>query len=100
MAMVSNIRQQLKELCKRNGVPLTSAGSEYSEPVRKALLRGLFVNVAEHIGRGEYQTVRVLVATKCLCPPLITWRSKFVVKNLKGQLSLFYISWFIFVSLS
>ncbi len=55
--MATNIRHQLKDLCIHNSVPLVTAGSDYSVPVRKALLSGLFINVAEHTSEGKYQTV-------------------------------------------
>ena len=38
-----------------------SGGSECSEVLRKALLRGLFVNLAEHVGEGKYKTVRYIM---------------------------------------
>lgn len=55
--MATNVRHQLKEICERNGVVMTTAGNEYSETVRKTLLTGLLCNIAEHIGKGKYQTV-------------------------------------------
>ena len=55
--MATNIRHQLKDLCTRNSVSLTTAGSDYDEQVRRALLSGLFLNVAEHTSGGKYQTV-------------------------------------------
>ena len=59
MATVLNVRQQLHDLCERVGVAITSYGAECSEPLRKALLSGLFTNVAEHRGEGKYHTVRL-----------------------------------------
>jgi hypothetical protein len=58
MATVLNVRQQLHDLCERVGVAITSYGAECSEPLRKALLSGLFTNVAEHRGEGKYHAVR------------------------------------------
>ena len=55
--MATNIRHQLKELCSKNKVALTSVGAQCSDKVRKALLSGLFFNVAENVGEGKYQTV-------------------------------------------
>ena len=55
-----NVRQQLSDLCDKVGVAITSYGAECSEPVRQALLGGLFTNVAEHRGEGRYHTVRYL----------------------------------------
>ena len=68
MNTVLSVRQQLCDLCERVGVAITSYGAECSEPLRKALLGGLFTNVAEHRGEGRYHTVR-----DCLNPsfPLI-----------------------------
>ena len=57
MKIVLDIRQQLVELCVRLGVASTSGGADCSQNLRKALLRGLFVNVAEHAGEGKYRTV-------------------------------------------
>ena len=56
MLTVIDIRKQLRDLCQRNEVPLKTSRS--SELVRKALLHGFFMNVAEHLGEGKYQTVR------------------------------------------
>jgi hypothetical protein len=59
MATVLNVRQQLHDLSDRVGVAITSYGAECSEPLRKALLSGLFTNVAEHRGEGKYHAVRL-----------------------------------------
>ena len=61
MATVLDIRRQLSELCERVGVAVTSGGAECSENVRRALLAGLFVNVAEHVGEGKYKTVSLKI---------------------------------------
>ena len=61
MATVVDIRRQLSELCERVGVVITSGGAECSESVRRALLTGLFVNVAEHVGEGKYKTVGIYI---------------------------------------
>ena len=58
MATVLNVRQQLHDLCERVDVAITNYGAECSEPLRKALLSGLFTNVAEHRGEGKYHAVR------------------------------------------
>ena len=57
MKIVLDIRLQLVKLCKQLGVTATSGGAGCSQNLRKALLRGLFVNVAEHAGEGKYRTV-------------------------------------------
>ena len=57
MKIVLDVRQQLVELCERLGVASTSGGADCSQNLRKALLRGLFVNVAERAGEGKYRTV-------------------------------------------
>ena len=36
----------------------TSGGADCSQNLRKAVLRGLFVNVAEHVGEGKYSGSR------------------------------------------
>ena len=60
MAIVLNIRFQLLDICERVGLACISAGTECSEVLRRALLKGLFVNVAEHVENGKYMTVREL----------------------------------------
>ena len=55
MRTVLDIRRQLRELCQREEVRLTS--SLNTEPIMRALLSGLFTNLAEHVGEGRYQTV-------------------------------------------
>ena len=57
MKTVVDTRRQLSELCERVGVVVSSGGAECSQSLRKALLGGLFMNVAEHIGEGKYKTV-------------------------------------------
>jgi hypothetical protein len=57
MKTVVDTRRQLSVLCERVGVPLSTGGSDCSQSVRRALLGGLFVNVAEHVGEGKYRTV-------------------------------------------
>ncbi len=57
MKTVYDIRHQLHELCGRVGVAMTTGGADCSENLRKALLKGLFLNVAEHTGEGKYKTV-------------------------------------------
>ena len=58
MQMVKEIRQQLKGLCSSGSIPLLT--SHDSDAVRKCLLYGHFVNIAEHVGEGKYQTVSTL----------------------------------------
>ena len=55
MKTVLDVRRQLCDLCERVGVSLGCHGD--SENIRRALLVGLFTNVAEHIGEGKYRTV-------------------------------------------
>ena len=57
MSTVLDVRRQLCELCERVGVKLSSGGAECSEELRRALIGGLFMNAAEHIGEGKYLTV-------------------------------------------
>ena len=57
MSTVMDVRRQLTELCGRVGVELRTGGAECSEGVRRALIGGLFMNIAEHAGEGKYLTV-------------------------------------------
>ena len=50
-----DVRRQLVELCGRMGVALTSNSD--SEALRRALVRGLCYQTAEHVGEGMYRTV-------------------------------------------
>ena len=59
MKTVLDTRRQLSELCESVGVAIASGGAECSENLRKALLSGLFVNMAQHIGEGKYKTVSI-----------------------------------------
>ncbi|XP_064395153.1 ATP-dependent RNA helicase DHX33-like [Halichondria panicea] len=56
MSTVMDVRRQLTELCGRVGVELGTGGAECSEGVRRALIGGLFMNIAEHAGEGKYLT--------------------------------------------
>ena len=58
MSTVVDIRKQLKELCEHNRINLVS--TQNNDNIMKCLLHGLFVNVAEHISNGKYQTVSVV----------------------------------------
>ena len=58
MKTVMDTRRQLSELCERVGVAMASGGAECGLALRHALLGGLFLNVAEHMGEGKYKTVR------------------------------------------
>lgn len=71
--MATNIRHQLREICGKNGVAMTTAGNEYSEIVRRTLLSGLCCNVAEHIGEGKYQTVCVLTLLSSVTKRPVTY---------------------------
>ena len=61
MAMVVEVRKQLRDLCLRLGLPLVS--SKNSDDLRRCLLSGLFMNTAQHVGEGKYKTVSV----GCVC---------------------------------
>nr|CAD7194545.1 unnamed protein product [Timema douglasi] len=52
----SKVRTQLSELCERCKVPMSSCGQD-TEPVRKCLITGLFMNVAELQREKKYITV-------------------------------------------
>lgn len=54
------IRQQLEEICKKCGLNMTSCGSNMDQ-IRKCLLTGLFMNVAELHRDRQYITVRYLL---------------------------------------
>nr|CAD7392501.1 unnamed protein product [Timema cristinae] len=51
----SKVRTQLSELCERCKVPMSSCGQD-TEPVRKCLITGLFMNVAELQREKKYVT--------------------------------------------
>lgn len=55
MLTVLDVKKQLRDLCQHNSIPLESLMD--GEVLLKALLYGYFVNVAEHVGEGKYQTV-------------------------------------------
>lgn len=61
----SSVRKQLLEICTRCDMPLRSCGSNM-EPLRKCLLAGLFLNVAELHKDRQYITVRN-IAISCIC---------------------------------
>lgn len=42
----SEVRKQLSEICQRNDIPLKSCGQS-TELVRKCLISGYFMNIAE-----------------------------------------------------
>lgn len=50
------VRKQLAELCERMNIPMKSC-SPQTEPVRRCLLAGLFLSVAEYQREGHYITV-------------------------------------------
>lgn len=50
------VRKQLTELCERTNIPIKSCAPQ-TEPVRRCLLAGLFLSVAEYQREGHYLTV-------------------------------------------
>ena len=56
MRFAVEVRKQLMELCRKEDIPVQSAGNQ-TEPVRKALAQGLFTNVARLTREGTYVTV-------------------------------------------
>ena len=56
MKTVLEVRRQLQGICQRNEIQVTSLPKATSQSVRMALLRGLFMNVAEAQDSG-YRTV-------------------------------------------
>ena len=61
MRFAAEVRKQLMELCRKEDIPVQSAGSQ-TEPVRRALAQGLFTNVARLTKEGTYVTVIVHLA--------------------------------------
>jgi len=57
MKTVRLIRHQLRELCQRAGIPLSSSRQEQFKGLRKALCAGLFFNSAERQADGTYVTL-------------------------------------------
>ncbi len=51
------VRRQLMDLCRRHDIPVQSAGPGQTEPVRRALARGLFTNVARLTKEGHHVTL-------------------------------------------
>ena len=47
MKTVLEVRRQLQGICERNQIHVTSSPKTSSQSIRMALLRGLFMNVAE-----------------------------------------------------
>jgi len=56
LQFVQEIRKQLMELCRRNGVKIQSC-AQNTDVVRQALARGLFTNVAKLTKEGHYVTL-------------------------------------------
>ena len=56
MKTVLEVRRQLQGICQRNQIKVTSSSQTSSQSVRMALLRGLFMNVAE-VQDSCYRTV-------------------------------------------
>ena len=54
------VRKQLAELCERMNIAMTSC-SPQTTPVRRCLLAGLFLSVAEYQREGHYLTVLVIL---------------------------------------
>ncbi|XP_046640656.1 ATP-dependent RNA helicase DHX33-like [Daphnia pulicaria] len=50
------VRKQLAELCERMNIPMKSCNPQ-TEPVRRCLLSGLFLSVAEYQREGHYLTL-------------------------------------------
>ena len=50
------VRKQLTELCERTNIPIKSCAPQ-TEPVRRCLLAGLLLSVAEYQREGHYLTV-------------------------------------------
>ncbi len=73
MKTVMDTRRQLSELCERVGVAIPSGGGDCSQSLRRALLGGLFVNVAEHVGEGKYKTVSVCVCAVWVWAGVWVW---------------------------
>lgn len=55
------VRKQLAELCERTNIPMKSC-TPLTEPVRRCLLAGLFLSVAEYQREGHYLTVSLTIA--------------------------------------
>ena len=56
MKFAVEVRKQLMELCRKEGIPVQSAADQ-TELVRKAFAQGLFTNVARLTKEGTYVTV-------------------------------------------
>jgi ATP-dependent RNA helicase DHX33 len=54
------VRTQLEEICRRSGLTVASCGSQMDQ-VRKCLLTGLFMNVAELHRDRQYITVKIFI---------------------------------------
>lgn len=52
----AEVRKQLAELCERMNIPMVSCTPQ-TQPVRRCLLAGLFLSVAEYQREGHYLTV-------------------------------------------
>ncbi|KAI9563591.1 hypothetical protein GHT06_011055 [Daphnia sinensis] len=50
------VRKQLAELCERTNIPMKSCNPQ-TEPIRRCLLAGLFLSVAEYQREGHYLTL-------------------------------------------
>lgn len=69
LSYACDVRKQLAELCERMNIPMTSC-SPQTLPVRRCLLAGLFLSVAEYQREGHYITVNMrefLVFFLCCC---------------------------------
>jgi post-segregation antitoxin (ccd killing protein) len=65
MQFAAKVRKQLFDLCRKEDIPVQSAGSQ-TDLVRRAMVQGLFTNVARLTKEGIYVTVK----KKCA----ITWK--------------------------
>lgn len=59
MKTVEDTRQQLAELCQRHDIPLESAGHD-TDPVRRALVAGFYMNLAVLRSDGSYLPLYVV----------------------------------------
>ena len=59
LSYATDVRSQLAELCKRCKIPPSSCGQN-TDQIRKCLLTGLFMNIAELQRERQYLTVSLL----------------------------------------
>eukprot|EP00111_Clytia_hemisphaerica_P022039 TCONS_00064784-protein len=82
MKTVRQIRNQLKELCHKLEIPLTSSKQDQYKSLRKSLCSGLFFNSAERQSDGTYVTLMQKTIVH-IHPSSVLFREKpsFVVFN-------------------